>query len=136
MSGGGVEVVVALLDVLPVISFVPAKAEKAFLENGVLTIPEGGGKTEASFAIRPAIETVFAPTIDARAGVIVWELRPTVPMGRVVLSHRAPLPLAQIRPPTEPVAGPLAVFDQSLFLAGHGRADSVRWEANGEARND
>ena len=47
VGGGGVEVVELLLDVLAVVSFGVAEAEEAFLEDGVLPVPEGGAVTEA-----------------------------------------------------------------------------------------
>lgn len=55
MSRGGIEVVVAFLDVLTVISLVSADTKKPFLQNGILSIPKGGCEAEAALAVGPAL---------------------------------------------------------------------------------
>ena len=47
-------------------------------------------------------EPVLAPVIGARAGLIVAEIVPGVPVAAVVFADGAPLPLGEIRPPEFP----------------------------------
>jgi hypothetical protein len=51
MGGGAVEVKIIFLHVLAMVAFAVRKPEKAFLEDGVLAIPEGQGKAEALLVI-------------------------------------------------------------------------------------
>src|SRR5207253_8926979 len=60
----GVEVIVGLLDVLAVIAFRPGQTEGTFLEDGVLTVPEGDGEAETTFAIGEAEQAILAPAIS------------------------------------------------------------------------
>ncbi len=73
VGGGRIEVVVALFHILPVVALVPAETEEALLENGVLAIPQGGGKAEAAAAVAPALEAVLTPAVGAAAGLVVGE---------------------------------------------------------------
>src|SRR4029453_12717993 len=54
--------------------------------------------------------------VGAAARLVVGEIVPCRAVGAVVLAHRAPLPLAEIRPPATPILhSGAAVFDASLF---------------------
>jgi len=99
----GVEVEVTLLDVLAVVALRPAQPEEALLEDGVAAVPQGQGEAQATLAIAYAEQAVLAPAVGSAAGVLVWEVVPGVAVGAVILAHRAPLPLAQVRPPALPV---------------------------------
>ena len=126
MSRGGIEIVVALFDVFPVVALVPSETEEALFENGILAIPQRRGKAQSAFAIGPPIEPVLAPAVNTRARVIVWKLRPAMPVWGIIFPHRPPLSLAQIWPPSEPILCALAVLDQPLLFDGHVLVDSVR----------
>ena len=76
--------------------------EEAFLEDGVTLVPKGEGKAQALLVIRYPAETVLAPTIGARAGLVVAEVGPCVSVLAIILADRAPLPLAQVRSPLLP----------------------------------
>ena len=47
-------------------------------------------------------EAVLVPAVGARAGVVVGERVPRVAVGAVVLAHRAPGALGEVRPPAPP----------------------------------
>jgi hypothetical protein len=48
MGGGGVEVVVVLLGILPVVALRIGQSEEPFLQDGILPVPKGEGKGEAA----------------------------------------------------------------------------------------
>jgi hypothetical protein len=99
VRGRGVEVVVILLHVLAVISLGVGQAEEALLDDRVLAVPERGGEADDLLIVADAAQPVFAPVVGAAAGLVVAEVGPGVAVEAVVLADRAPLPLAQVRPP-------------------------------------
>ena len=102
MGRRAVEVEVVLLDVLAVIALAVGQAEQALLQDRVLAVPEGQREAEPLLVVGDAGQPVFAPAIGARAGLIVGEVIPGVAALAVVLAHRSPLSLAQVRPPFFP----------------------------------
>ena len=118
---GRVEVVVALLDVLAVVALVAGEAEEAFFQNVVLAVPQRHAQAHAALAVGEAQQAVFAPAVDAAAGVVVGEVVPGVAVGRVVLAHGGPLPLGEIGAPPLPVFCTCRVFGQPRVLGGAGR---------------
>src|ERR1043166_8644070 len=103
-----IEVEIRLFDVLAVIALGSAQAKKALLQNRVTPVPQGERKTEATLAIANSEQAVFAPAISAAAGVVMRKIIPARAAGRIILAHRAPLPLDQIRSPPLPVSHPAA----------------------------
>src|SRR6185369_1239501 len=57
-------------------------------------------------------QSVLTPAVGAAARVVVGEVRPARAVGGVVLAHRAPLPLGEVRAPPFPVLRPARVFFQ------------------------
>jgi hypothetical protein len=110
MGGGGIEVVVAVLHVLAVISLIAAQTEQTLFENCIAAIPQRRGEAELALAIAPSLQTVFPPAIGTETGVIVRYRRPAIAVIRKVLPHRSPLPLAEVRAPAFPVRPALAIF--------------------------
>jgi hypothetical protein len=97
-----VEVEVILLDILTMVGFTVGQPEQAFLEDRILAIPQGQREAEALVVIADTSQTILAPAIGARAGLIVREVIPGVPTVAVVLAYRTPLALAQVRSPFLP----------------------------------
>ena len=97
-----VEVEVILLDILAMIALAVGQPEQAFLEDRILAIPQGQREAETLLVIADAGQTILAPAIGARAGLIVGEVIPGIAPFAVVLAHRAPLALAQVRSPLLP----------------------------------
>ena len=62
-------------------------AEHALLEDRVDAVPERDGEAHLAVVVADAAESVLAPAVRARAGVLVREVRPRVAVGRVVLAH-------------------------------------------------
>ena len=52
VGGGGVQVEVVLLDVLPVVALAVGQAEQALLEDGVGPVPQGQGEAQALLVVR------------------------------------------------------------------------------------
>ena len=101
----GVEVPPVLLGVLAVVALLPCQPEDALLEDRVAAVPEREAEAEPLLDVREPGEAVLAPAVGARAGVVVREVVPGRAAGAVVLAHRPPLALAEVRPPQVPVTG-------------------------------
>src|SRR5262249_28715532 len=84
------------------IALVIGESEEAFFQNWIALVPESQCKAESLLVIRNAAQPVLAPSIGARAGVVVWEVAPSVAIVAVILSHRPPLAFAEIRSPLFP----------------------------------
>src|SRR5579863_8018131 len=119
MSRRAVDVKVALLHILAMIAFIAGQAEQAFFQNGILTIPQSEGKTEAPLAVADTEQSVFAPAVGATARVIVRKIIPAGAPGGVVLANRPPLPLGKVRTPALPVFPALRVFVEASPLGIH-----------------
>jgi hypothetical protein len=116
----GIEVEVVLLHVLAVVALAVGQAEQALLEDGVFPVPEREGKAEALPVVRVPGQSVLAPSVRARPGVIVAEIVPCVAALAVVLADGAPLPFAQVRTPFAPCGASLC-FLQPFALQAHSR---------------
>src|SRR5580704_7147494 len=68
--------------------------------------------------IADAGDTVLTPTIGARARVIVREVLPRGAGGAVILTHRPPGSLTQVRAPAVPVGSPPAAILHADLLFG------------------
>ena len=110
VRGRGVEVVVALLDVLAVVALRARQAEEPLLQDRILSVPERDREADVLVAVGNAHQTVLAPAVGARAGVLVRKVVPGRAVRAVVLAHRAPLPLGEVGPPALPVLRALRVL--------------------------
>src|SRR5579863_137613 len=90
--------------------------EKALLQNGVLFIPQCQAEANMLVPIAETGDAVFSPAIRAGARMIVREIIPRVAIRAVVLAHRAPLPLRQIRTPALPMGHARGAGPQPLFF--------------------
>src|SRR5207247_5959967 len=94
---------VRLLDVLAMVSFRAGKTKESLLEDGITAIPECQRKTETTFSVGDTEQPVLTPAIGPASGVIVREIVPARSSRGIVLSHRSPLPLREVRSPALPV---------------------------------
>ena len=88
------------------------EAEQPLLENRVAAVPKCEREAEPAFAIADAQQAILAPAVGAAAGLVVREVVPGVAVLGVVLAHRAPLPLGEIRAPPLPVLAAAVAFFQ------------------------
>src|SRR5215469_15684005 len=102
MSRRTVEIKIIFLNVLSVIGLAIGQTERPLLEYRVLAVPQRQRKTQTLLIVADTGETILAPVIGARAGLIVTEVVPRVSVLAIVLTHRAPLALAEVRPPLPP----------------------------------
>src|SRR5262249_55250035 len=93
------------------------QAEEPLLEDGILPVPQGQGKAEMLSVVRDPGQPVLTPSIGARARLVVAEVIPGIPRVAVVLTHRAPLPLGEIRAPLPPGHALLPGRRQPLVLS-------------------
>src|SRR3954464_12771123 len=102
MRRRAVEVEVILLHVLAMIALAVGEAEQALLQDGVRSVPQRQREAQRLAVVGDPREAVLAPSIRARTRLVVREVTPRVPAAAVVLAHRPPLALAEIRPPLLP----------------------------------
>ena len=125
----GVEVPPVLLRILAVVALAAGQPEDPLLQDRVAAIPERESEAEPLLDVREAGQTVLAPAIGARAGVVVRQVVPGGAAGAVVLAHGAPLPLAQVGAPQVPVTRlPQTVLEPAEGL------DPVALGAHGDGR--
>src|SRR6516165_4067671 len=87
VSGCAVEVEVALLDVLSVVSLVARQAKEPLLQDGITEIPHSHGKADVLMTVADAGDTVLIPAVRSGSGVIVGEVLPSVAMRAIVLAN-------------------------------------------------
>src|SRR6516225_11859983 len=102
MGRGAVQIVVALLDIFPVVPLRSGQSEQPLLQDRVAFVPQRDREAEASVVVADPQQAIFAPPVGARTGMIVREGVPGRAVRRVVLPHRTPLPLRQVRAPPVP----------------------------------
>jgi len=121
VSGRAVQVVIIFLDVLPVIALAVGHAEHPLLDYRVLAVPQRQRKTQPLVIVAETGEAVLTPVIGARAGLVVAEIVPSVPVRAVVLANGAPLAFAEVGSPLPPRHSLLPRFIQPLRLGRLGR---------------
>ena len=97
-----VEIEVILLDILAVVAFAVGQPKQALFKNRVLFVPQGQGKAQPLVVIGDSGQTVLAPAIGARTGLVVSEVGPSIAFFTVIFAHGPPLPFAEIRSPFLP----------------------------------
>ena len=126
MRRRGIQIKIAFLHILAMVSFRPAQAEESFLQDAVFAIPKCQRKAQAAFSIADSQQPVFTPPVGAAAGMIMGKVIPAVTKVRVIFAHSTPLPFRQIRPPTLPVGTALTRLSQSKFFSQHWNVPKVR----------
>ena len=119
VRGRGVQVEPVLLRILAVVALAVGEPEDALLEDRIRAVPQRERKAQTLLVVRHAREPVLAPPVGLRARFVVGERVPRVTAGRVVLAHRAPLSLGQVRAPRLPRDGAGSGLFESFMLWGH-----------------
>ncbi len=114
VGGRGVEIEVVLLDVLAVVALVAGEAEGALLEDRIAAVPQRQREAQTLLLVADAAHAILIPAVGAGARLVMVEVLPGVAVRAVVLAHRAPGALRQIRPPQAPVFPALALGFQAL----------------------
>ena len=105
VARGRVEVPPVVLGVLAVVALRPGQPEHPLLEDRVAAVPQPERQAEVLVEGADAPHAVLVPAVRARARVLVREEAPGVAVGAVVLAHRSPGALGQVRAPLVPGAG-------------------------------
>ncbi len=114
-----IEVVVILFDVLSVIALSIGQPEEALFQNRIVFIPKGKAEADSLMIVGDPEDPILSPPVGSFRRIVERKVMPRVPVGAVILPHRAPLPLRQIRPPPPPPRLLLPRFLQSLLLFVH-----------------
>src|SRR5207244_4150441 len=77
----------------------------ALLQDRVPPVPQCQGQAQPLVDVAESGQAVLTPPVRLRPGMIVRQVIPRVAVGAVVLADRAPLPLADVRPPPVPLPG-------------------------------
>ena len=117
MRRRAVEVEVIFFDVFAVVPFAIGEPEETFLEDRVFAVPERERKAQPLLVVGDPGKAVFAPTIGARAGVIVGEDSPRHRPLRCNLRGRCPTGVRSGRGPTS---------SRAFFPGGFLRAGDVQ----------
>jgi hypothetical protein len=115
-----VEVEVVLLHVLAVVGFAVGQPEETLLEDRILAVPKGQGKAQVLLVVGDPGQTILAPAIGPRSGMVVGEEVPGVAVLAVILAHRAPLALGKIGAPLLPVSFALTGLLEAVAFDTHG----------------
>ena len=103
-----------ILEILTMIALWIGQSKGSLLENRIVAVPEGRREAKPAIAIAETQQAVFAPAVDAGAGMIVREVVPRIAIRRIVLPHCPPLALAQVGPPKIPCFPPLIACEDTL----------------------
>ena len=105
VAGDGVQVPPVLLDVLAVVALRAGQPERPLLQDRVAPVPQRQGQAQPLLDVAEPGQPVLPPPVGPGPGLIVRQVIPRVAVGAVVLPDRAPLPLADVRPPPVPLPG-------------------------------
>src|SRR5690606_673450 len=108
-----------LLDVLPVVAAPAGEPEHALLEDRVGAVPQRQREAERLPLVADAGHAVLVPPVGAGPGMVVREIVPGRAVLAVVLPHRAPGTLGQVRPPRPPRLLPRVGRGQPRPLGSH-----------------
>ena len=120
VSRRAIQVEPVLLDVLAVVALAVVQAEHPLLEDRIGAIPQRQRQAQPLTLVTDPGDPVLTPPVSTRPRLLVREVVPSVSTLTVVLAHRRPLPLAQIRAPRLPRNRTGARVLQSLVLRGLG----------------
>src|SRR5713101_4567360 len=98
------------------VAFFIRQAEQPLLEDWIAPVPQRDRQAQELPVIAKTGDAVLAPAIGTAARSIVGEIIPRGAVRTIVLAHRAPLSLTEIRAPATPIPHAFAAFlAASLF---------------------
>src|ERR1700758_2495398 len=98
------------------IAFLPRQTENSFFQERIALIPKRKREAHVLFPVADTRQSVFVPAVGSGARLIVRKVLPGIAIGAVILAHRAPAALTEIRPPSFPVFPACSGFRQSNFF--------------------
>src|SRR5581483_2787122 len=103
VSGGGIEIVIILFDVLAVIALRPGNAEEPLLQDGIAPVPERESDAKPLMVVADAHDSVLGPAVRSRTRIIMGEISPGIAVSAVILARVSPGTLGKIGSPSFPV---------------------------------
>ena len=100
-----VQVPPVFLDVLAMIALRAGQSEGTLLQYRILPVPQRQRQAQPLVDVGEPGQPVLAPPVGTGPRVVVRQVVPRVAVSAVVLPHRAPLSLADIRSPPVPLPG-------------------------------
>src|SRR5215471_1712380 len=85
VCGSAINIKVVLLHIFAVIALAIRQTEQALFEDRVAAVPKSYGEAELLLIVRDACQSVFSPTIGARARLVVTEVVPGISVVTIVL---------------------------------------------------
>ena len=125
MRGSAVEIEVVFLHIFAVIALVAGEPKDPFFQDRIPFVPQRQRKADELTPVADSSEAIFIPAVRARAGMVMGEEFPGIPVGAVVFTHCTPGALAEIGPPTLPVFRFRPGFRQSDFFLCHGTSSQI-----------
>ena len=104
MTRDRVEIPPILLHVLAMIPLRPGQPERSLLQDRIASVPQRQAKAQPLLHVAEPGQTVLAPAVGTRPGMVMRQVVPRLTVGAVILPDRPPLPLADVRPPPVPIA--------------------------------
>src|SRR5690242_17128763 len=126
MGRRAVQIIIIFLNVLAVIGLAVGQAEDSLLEDRVLAVPQRQRKAQSLLVVTDPGKPILPPVIGARAGLIVLEIVPRIPVLAVILANGAPLALTEVRPPLPPREALLPSLFQTHRFGRHARLGGRR----------
>src|SRR5213080_3895359 len=114
VAGYRIEIVVELLDVLAVIALGIGEAKQPLFQDRIAAVPQREREAEQLAVVAKAGDAILAPAIGASARLVVGEIIPGGAARAIILAHRAPLPLTEIRAPAAPILHALTALLDAL----------------------
>jgi hypothetical protein len=102
MSRRGIQVIIQLFYIFPVIAVGATQPKKPFLKDRVLFNPETNGQAYLQVDIADTAQAFIAPAPGLTAGQIVRGKGPGLAVCAVIFPHGRPLALAQVGSPFFP----------------------------------
>ena len=119
VAGDRVQVPPVLLDVLAVVALRAGQPERALLQDRIPPVPQRQPQAQPLLDVAEPGQPVLTPPVGLGPGMIMRQVIPRIAVRAVILPHRAPLPLAHIRPPPVPIGARLAQPVLQLPEPGH-----------------
>src|SRR5689334_18112231 len=112
-----VEIKPVLLRVFAVVPLTIGEAEDSLLQDGVALVPKREGKAELHFVVAESSDALLAPSVGARARLVVGQVVPCFPLEAHVLSDGSPLSFAEVGTPLLPGGFAAACFGEAVVLS-------------------
>ena len=110
---GRIEVEIALLDVLAVVTLVAGQSEQPLLQNRIASVLQRESEAQAASAVADPQQPILSPAVDAAARMVVREVLPGAAVRRIILPDGGPLAIGKEGTPSPPAFLPRSPLRQA-----------------------